>query len=304
MPAHPCNAPSKPDQSAPGKKPAPSAAGPSNGTSRAGSSYTIRSGDTLWAIASRLKAQGMPGGHWDIIRDIQKLNPKITDPNMIIAGDSLRLPGINGAFKSDEMSTGVGKALRDGATKIGGAPVAKVGDSQPTDSTKVPYINQYRPIGAENGYSNGAANCGPTSAAMIARAFGYGKGMSDAQLINHLGSIGGTNSNGTGVNGIAAMARAMGKSATTKGPGPDLEWMKEQLRAGKLVVANGDYHAMPPHQNESKTSGHYVCVAGVDSNGNFLVRDPADSNVKTITPAQMQHFLTSNPNGGWATSIG
>ncbi len=298
------DAPTRPGKPASGTRSKPSAEGPSNGTSRAGSSYTIRSGDTLWAIASRLKSQGMAGNHWDIIRNIQKLNPKITDPNLIIAGDTLKLPGVSGAFKNDDMSTGVGKALRDGAPKIGGAPVASVGDSKPTDDLKVPYINQYRPVGAENGYSNGPSNCGPTSVAMMARSFGYGKGMSDAQLINHLGRIGGTTSAGTGINGIAAMARAMGKSATTKGPGPNLEWMKEQLRAGKLVAANGDYHAMPPHQNEGRTSGHYVTVAGLDSKGNFIVRDPADSNVKTITPAQMAHFISSNPNGGWQISIG
>lgn len=294
--------PSTPDKpSKPGTKPP---AGKPDGTSKAGSSYTIRKGDTLWEIASRLKSQGMPGGHWDIIKQIQKLNPKITNPNLIIAGDTIRLPGVNGAFKSDDMSTGHGKALRDGANKIGGAPVRKVDDDKPTDDLKVPYINQYRPVGAERGYSNGPANCGPSSVAMIARAFGYRDDLAPAQLINHLGKIGGTSGNGTNVNGIAAMARAMGKKATTKGPGPQIEWMKEQLRAGKLVVANGDYHAMPPHQNNARTSGHYVCVAGLDSKGNFIVRDPADANVRTITPAQMAHFISSNPNGGWQISIG
>jgi hypothetical protein len=69
-------------------------------------------------------------------------------------------------------------------------------------------------------------------------------------------------------------------------------------------VANGDYWAMPPHQNEGRTSGHYVCVAGLDSKGNFIVRDPADSHVSTITPAQMTHFINSNPNGGWQISVG
>ncbi len=274
-------------------------------SSKAGGSYTIRRGDTLWEIASRLKSQGMPGSHWDIIHQIQKLNPKITDPNLIITGDTLKLPAVSGRpFGTDDLSAGHGAALRNAAPKIGGAPVAKVGDNQPAGPSNVPYISQYRPVGAEHGYWNGPANCGPTSMAMVARSFGYGKGMSDAQLINHLGSIGGTSGNGTGINGIAAMARAIGKKATTRGPGAQIEWMKEQLREGKLVVANGDYHAMPPHQNEARTSGHYVCVAGLDSHGNFIVRDPADSHVSTITPAQMTHFINSNPNGGWQISVG
>jgi hypothetical protein len=116
-----------PASEAPGKKGTrPVSEADGGGTSKAGSAYTIRRGDTLWAIADRLKSQGMPGGHWDIIHAIQKLNPKITDPNLIIAGDSLNLPGVNGAFRSDDMSTGAGKTLRDGASKIGGpSPVGK-----------------------------------------------------------------------------------------------------------------------------------------------------------------------------------
>jgi hypothetical protein len=47
-----------------------------------------------------------------------------------------------------------------------------------------------------------------------------------------------------------------------------------------------------------------VCVAGIDENGNFIVRDPADQNVKTVTPEQMAHFLSSNPNGGYQFAIG
>jgi len=100
------------------------------------------------------------------------------------------------------------------------------------------------------------------------------------------------------------MAKAMGKNCVTKGPGANVEWIADQLKQGKLVVANGDYHAMPPHQNEGRTSGHYVTVAGMDSKGNFIVRDPADANVKTITPEQMKHFLRSNPNGGYQMAIG
>lgn len=273
---------------------APSAPGPSGASP--GADYTIQRGDTLWAIASRLKAQGAQGSHWDVIRQIQQLNPKITNPNLIFTGDTLRLPAVQGTSFTPS---------RPAPVEVNPAPApSRVEDRDPVGASKVPYISQYRPVGAERGYTNGRANCGPTSMAMLARAFGYRKDLADAQLINHLGRIGGTGSNGTNVNGIAAMARAMGKSAQVKGPGPNVEWMKEQLRSGKLLVANGDYYAMPPHQNEGRTSGHYVTVAGLDANGNFIVRDPADQNVRTITAAQMAHFIRSNPNGGWCISVG
>jgi hypothetical protein len=128
--------------------------------------------------------------------------------------------------------------------------------------------------------------------------------MTDAQLINHLGKIGGTTSNGTSVNGLVAMANAMGKQGTVKGPGANVQWIEEQLKAGKMVIANGDYYAMAPHENGGRTSGHYVSVVGKDANGNFIIRDPADQNVKTVSPAELAKFINSNPNGGWQVSVG
>ncbi len=151
-------APSKPGQKA--RPPASEADG--GGTSKAGSAYTIRRGDTLWAIADRLKSQGMPGGHWDIIHDIQKLNPKITDPNLIIAGDSLKLPGVNGAFRSDDMSTGTGKALRDGATKLGGVPPRQ--DDGPAAGSKAEQILET--ARKFLGTHEGSNNSNPFSAAL------------------------------------------------------------------------------------------------------------------------------------------
>lgn len=62
-------------------------------SARAGSTYQIHSGDTLWAIASRLRSQGVSGSVPEIIRQIQQLNPSITNPNLIITGRSLTLPG-------------------------------------------------------------------------------------------------------------------------------------------------------------------------------------------------------------------
>jgi hypothetical protein len=34
------------------------------------------------------------------------------------------------------------------------------------------------------------------------------------------------------------------------------------------------------------------------------VRDPADQNVKTLTPAQLQYAISQNPNGGYQFAIG
>jgi hypothetical protein len=171
-------------------------------------------------------------------------------------------------------------------------------------ATRVPYINQYRPAGREYGYTNGNANCGPTSMAMVARAFGYGGNLSDAQLINYLGGVGRTGASGTSVNGIAAMAQTMGLSAEIRGSGPDTAWIAEQLATGKYVVANGDYYAMAPHANSNRTSGHYVLITGRDAYGRFLVQDPADPDARVVDDRELAHYIRSNTNGGFQVAVG
>ncbi|MBS1152054.1 MAG: hypothetical protein H6Q89_3752 [Myxococcaceae bacterium] len=148
-----------------GQRARPPSSAEGGGTSKAGSGYTIRKGDTLWEIASRLKSQGMPGSHWDIIHDIQKLNPKITNPNLIIAGDTIKLPGVNGkTFGSDDMSTGVGSALRDGATKIGGADRTGKDD---------------RPTGTSNAFEIARAQLGKNAASLKLEKSALGRAMED-----------------------------------------------------------------------------------------------------------------------------
>ncbi len=168
----------------------------------------------------------------------------------------------------------------------------------------VPYINQYTPANRDYGYTNGNANCGPTSVAMIARAVGYGSNLGDAQLINYLGSVGKTTSAGTSVNGIAAMAQAMGLPAEIRGPSAQVGWIADQLRAGRFVVANGDYFAMRPHEDPSRTSGHYVLITGIDAQGYFQVLDPADANSRMVTEDELRYYISSNRNGGYQIAVG
>ncbi|MBM3275006.1 MAG: C39 family peptidase [Candidatus Sericytochromatia bacterium] len=173
-----------------------------------------------------------------------------------------------------------------------------------TPVRQTPYISQYSPAGREFGYTNGNANCGPASMAMVARAIGYGSNLNDAQLINYLGGVGRTGASGTSVNGIAAMAQTMGLAAEIRGSGPDTAWIAQQLTAGRYVVANGDYFAMAPHANPNRTSGHYVLITGRDAYGRFLVQDPADPDARAVDEQELAHYIRSNTNGGFQVAVG
>jgi hypothetical protein len=171
---------------------------------------------------------------------------------------------------------------------------------------KVPLINQLAPSGNDGSYFNGQANCGPTSMAMVARAVGYGSHLTDAQLVMDMyrkcGTQGG---DGTPVDGIRQGANAIGLDATTYRSSAGVEKMAEELRNGKMVVANGDYYALPaPGRINNANGGHYVVVTGMDDAGNFLVNDPAGGLKLTLTPQQMAQYLRENPNGGFFTAVG
>jgi hypothetical protein len=189
---------------------------------------------------------------------------------------------------------------------VGGPPPIGTGDTG--NGQNIPWISQLHPAGAEFGYTNAAANCGPASMAMIARSKGYGQGLSDAQLINQLGAIGGTTGQGTSINGIVAMAQAMGQPAEIKGlpetsPQNFLSWVDSSLKSGKSIVANGDFNSQPGRTGAP--SGHYIDVVGKDDNGNYIIRDPWDQSQTRMTPQQLLTYLKNNPvNHGYAVAVG
>ena len=163
---------------------------------------------------------------------------------------------------------------------------------------KVPAICQFDPDPTldDKGYTNASANCGPTSMAMVARAFGYGAGMTNAQLINHMGKIGGTTRAGSSDESIVRMAKSIGKHAVVKGPKPDVSWIASELRAGKLVVVHGNFLALPHEEDLAKTryaAGHFMLVVGINSSGDFLVHDPGDNAYleRTLTPKELADFI-------------
>lgn len=178
--------------------------------------------------------------------------------------------------------------------------------AQPTSqgwANKAPVIDQLRPNGWEEFkqwdaagnrhiMQNGKSNCGPTSAAMVARAIGYGEGKTDAQLIRELGRVGGTTAAGSTPEGVANMVRHAGAQATVVYSPKDLRQLDAALAAGKMVIANGDYHATGvPGRDGSKMSGHFCVVTGKDAQGNYIVNEPWNGKQMKFTPEAMLNYF-------------
>jgi hypothetical protein len=195
---------------------------------------------------------------------------------------------------------GPGSPAGDAYTSPTQAPV-NLGLPSKADAGAVPFVDQYNPIGKDAAYTNGIANCGPAVMAMIAKAAGQDGGLTDAQLINRLGEIGGTTAKGTSGNGMIAIAESLGKNTAAR-EGADLNWINQELASGHRVIANGDFYSVPGRVDPALASGHYLMITGYE-NGKYNVVDPADGNVRQMDANQMQAYILNQPEGGFAISV-
>lgn len=166
------------------------------------------------------------------------------------------------------------------------------------------YVNQYSPTGADKiaGY-NGAELCGPALLASYAKAKGITLGTnSDAEMVQKLAGMAGSTPDGTSGNGLIHALNEMGVP-TTANPGADLNWINNQLAAGRNVFANGDFYEVPKYQDTAKSAGHYITVNSFDGQ-NYGVTDPAHPDVTTMTPQQLLNFIASHPEGGFTIAAG
>ncbi|MDQ3263886.1 MAG: C39 family peptidase [Myxococcota bacterium] len=182
-------------------------------------------------------------------------------------------------------ATTVAASQTSGAAKTGALPDV-------AERNGFPWISQLDPEGVVESV-NAEVNCAPAVFAMVARKIGFGAELDDASLIDKLGQIGGTQlGSGTSMNGVVAMARAIGlpvDQTEAKFPGFDGKWLDEQLAKGKSVVANG---AM---ETDDGPSGHYILVTGKGGDGKYKINDPWNASNRELTAAQLKTFLQRNP---------
>ncbi|MFP2905629.1 glucosaminidase domain-containing protein [Pyxidicoccus sp. 3LFB2] len=260
--------------------------------------WNIAPGDTVGDISWNLMQQGVPGPVEAIANQIVELNG-LTNPDLIIAGETLQVPAPPGTPTTNGTPPpGTNAPGTNGTPPPGGAPVQ--GEGYP-----VPYISQMSSQGGEDDW-NASSNCGPTTLAMIAKGFGLGEGMSDGAFINQLANSIGMGAEGTGYDGIESMAAQLGLRTETN-PGTDVGWIRSQLEAGNLVAVNGNRsvtaaNEQPPFASGSAAGGHWIAVTGMTPEGNFIVKDPSTT-CKELTPAELERFLAEHQYGGFAVAV-
>lgn len=129
-------------------------------------------------------------------------------------------------------------------------------------------------------------SCGPASLTMALAAWGV-RPNNMATRNEAVGLIGQTW--GHGVPGdaslIAAGARKAGLQASFN-PSGSAASVRSALESGQTVILNG---GLPGG------GGHFIYVAGLDGNGNFIVGDPARPGITTMTAGQLETFSYANP---------
>ncbi len=229
----------------------------------------------------------------------------------------LGLPG-DGSVCTPEARAGLQQRVAEGPAAASSSstspspssPVSGPGASTPVPSGplqtgSVPAMNQYAPAGANgSNYWNGPSNCGPTSAAMVARALGLGGGKSDAELIMQMYRAGGTTRDGSSPEQVAIMMRSLGLPARVV-EDPGLPQLDAALAEGKPVIINGDYFATGvPGRDGSRQSGHFCVVEGKDAHGNYIIVDPAGGQRVTFTPQAMTNFFREHAYQGALVVVG
>lgn len=300
----------------PGSAPAPTPTPPPAPQQQA--SYTVGNGDTLWGIA---QSQLGDGNRW---REIYESNKDtISNPNVISAGMVLRMPsgakpqsnpapapassatytvsGNDSLWSIAQSTLGDGNRWREiyelNRDKISNPDVISAGMTLRLPSgASSPSSN---PAPANSGINTNRGSfyiqqpngwtCGPTSLTMALAAWGV-RG-ANGNTINEMVRLTGTNSE-DGVPGNASVlsnaAHQVGMQAQFVDDGSPAA-VRAALNRGHGVVLNGSLGS----------GGHFIYVAGIASDGRFIICDPARSGITRMNDSELNHFANgySNPRG-------
>ncbi|MCB9654187.1 MAG: hypothetical protein H6729_08685 [Deltaproteobacteria bacterium] len=138
---------------------------------------------------------------------------------------------------------------------------------------------------------------------MIARSTGRADPTkTDAELIRRFAVEGRTTTAwGTEREDIVRLVRGLGLRCEARRA--NLGWMMSRLLAGEWILARGDYFALPPHAEQGQQEDHYVLFYGLDAWRRFLLRDPADGDVRSVKTLDVLEFFRRETQGGWHLAV-
>jgi hypothetical protein len=197
-------------------------------------------------------------------------------------------------------------------------PTGESPDRAPLGKDGMPFISQYKPLGARRGYV-GDGRCALASMAMIYRKFGVWNGLSDAQLIERLDAEDGMINRGTyqpSIRGMLDQTHQLEYSETLASGLSNAELERVLSRAGSLSGIPPEVHArVVPHASEwmwmhliedhpivaqgfsnfpwnNSGSSHWVVFSGIED-GKVVVHDPEHPERKpdTVPLEQAAQFL-------------
>ncbi len=253
------------------------------------STYNVRRGDTLSAIAARFNTS---------VSALAKAN-HISDPNKILAGQKLTVPGKGDKFESRPASRPAPSAPSAPSAPAAGAAargpvVDNDGRKFPTSRDGTPMYRQGDPqwgsrrLGSSS--SLAAAGCAMTATAMAVSKI-TGKTINPGEMDAWLDRNG----------GYAGNALMWGKAAQMGGLGASKQaWnfntINKQIDAGRPVVIGVDYKA--GSNGGANGTDHWITITGRGREGGknvYYANDPATG--KQITLSQVGSRLAGGPSG-------
>ena len=274
--------------------------------------YRVRPGDTLLDVAWKLGID---------LDTIVNNNSNLVDADRIRIGDELLVLPISGLLYqvqdgdsvdgiAEKFGLEVGPILEfnfldlDSPIELGmqillpgAGPAYAPAAAQPgAPRIAVPYRSQL------DRTPWAGANCGPTALGMGLGSLGINLSSTELrrQVLNAQGMWG--NNVGTLLDALARVAVANG--ARTVGPTDgnriarwSLDDVREQLRAGRPVIAQVRFRALPGRAGVRYFGDHYIILTGL-SGDNFLYNDPLDSDGpganRLMTPNQLHTAMNAS----------
>ncbi len=256
--------------------------------------YTVKSGDTVWDISTDVlrKQLGREPDGAEISETVRRIAAAsgLANADLIFPDDKLTIPPLTDFAEPSVEPSDQEPAPEEVPPTVpeqNDVPQHNAGDRSSW------YISQQ---GDDQLRSDGWFGCGPTSLLMGLAAWGVmdPTEANRRQLIQETGTLAAGQFPGD-VRLISSWAQKKGLQSDYSLSRPDISGMDTAIAEGKSLIVNGSMLG-----RDGKTAyAHFVYIAGKDANGNYILGDPAQSNVTTWNRNQLYAFVTrgSNPPG-------